>query len=83
MMIGCPIDIRIRSLTTRASVSVGPPAANGTIIVTGRDAYVSAAAALPTRPAAKEMMIEAHNTGTKDMFPPRGFGDRQAHPCIF
>jgi hypothetical protein len=32
-----PSDTRMRSLRMRPSVSVGPPAANGTIIVIGRD----------------------------------------------
>jgi hypothetical protein len=37
MMIGCPIDPRIRSATKRPITSVPTPAGNGTIIVTGRD----------------------------------------------
>jgi hypothetical protein len=32
-----PSDSRMRSLRMRPSVSVGPPAGNGTIIVMGRD----------------------------------------------
>ncbi len=32
-----PSDVRMRSPRMRASVSVGPPAGNGTIIVIGRD----------------------------------------------
>jgi hypothetical protein len=34
---GCPSDSLIPSATIRASVSVGPPAASGTIIVIGRE----------------------------------------------
>jgi hypothetical protein len=34
---GWPSDIRMRSERIRASVSVGPPAGNGTMMVTGRD----------------------------------------------
>ena len=37
MTTGWPSAPRIRSAMTRASVSVGPPAGNGTTIVTGRD----------------------------------------------
>jgi hypothetical protein len=33
----CPSEMRMRSLMLRAIASVGPPAANGTTIVTGRD----------------------------------------------
>ncbi len=36
MISGWPSDIRIGSLSTRASESVGPPAGNGTITVIGR-----------------------------------------------
>jgi len=36
-MTGCPRKLRIRSDMMRATVSFGPPAANGTIIVMGRD----------------------------------------------
>ena len=37
-----PSDVRMRSPRMRASVSVGPPAGNGTIIVIGRDGKVCA-----------------------------------------
>src|SRR5262245_64997818 len=37
-----PSDVRMRSPRMRASVSLGPPAGNGTIIVTGRDGKVCA-----------------------------------------
>src|ERR1700719_4071163 len=46
---GCPSDCPIRSPTTRAITSVGPPAANGTIMVIGRDGK-DCAAALPANP---------------------------------
>ena len=32
-----PSDVRMRSANMRASVSFGPPAGNGTMMVTGRD----------------------------------------------
>ena len=35
MITGWPSETRIRSLKIRASVSVGPPAGNGTMIVMG------------------------------------------------
>src|SRR5215468_1531125 len=44
MTTGCPSGARIRSAMTRASVSIGPPAANGTTIVIGRDGKVCAVA---------------------------------------
>src|SRR5262249_16496466 len=44
-IIGCPSEWRICSAIMRASASVGPPAGNGTMIVMGRDGYVSASAA--------------------------------------
>jgi hypothetical protein len=34
---GTPSDARIGSLKMRASTSTGPPAGNGTTMVTGRD----------------------------------------------
>ncbi len=34
---GWPSEVFMRSLTTRATMSVAPPAANGTITVIGRD----------------------------------------------
>ena len=34
---GWPSDVFMRSLTSRATMSVMPPAANGTIMVIGRD----------------------------------------------
>jgi hypothetical protein len=34
-MTGCPSEVRIRSPSTRAMVSVAPPAANGTTMVMG------------------------------------------------
>jgi hypothetical protein len=34
---GWPSDVFMRSATRRATMSVMPPAANGTIMVTGRD----------------------------------------------
>jgi hypothetical protein len=37
MTIGWPSDVFMRSVRMRASVSVGPPAGNGTIMVIGRD----------------------------------------------
>jgi hypothetical protein len=37
MMMGWPSDVRIPSPRTRAMMSVAAPAANGTIIVIGRD----------------------------------------------
>jgi hypothetical protein len=39
MMNGWPMDSRIRSVMTRASVSDGPPAAKGTTTVIGFDGY--------------------------------------------
>ena len=36
-MSGCPSELRMGLTRIRAIVSVGPPAGNGTIIVTGRD----------------------------------------------
>src|SRR5262245_20549506 len=41
---GWPSDTRMRSERMRANVSVGPPAGNGTMRVTGRDGKVSACA---------------------------------------
>ena len=49
MTTGCPSDCPIRSPMTRAITSVGPPAANGTIMVIGRDGK-DCAAALPANP---------------------------------
>src|SRR5213080_4644543 len=34
---GCPSDVRIRSASTRAIASDGPPAAKGTMMVMGRE----------------------------------------------
>ena len=44
MITGWPSELRIASLSARASVSTGPPAPNGTIRVTGRDGNGWAAA---------------------------------------
>src|SRR5580692_8086637 len=49
MTTGCPSDWPMRSPTTRAITSVGPPAANGTTMVIGRDGK-DCAAALPAKP---------------------------------
>src|SRR5262249_27309547 len=46
-MMGWPSDIRMPSLKTRPSVSVGPPAGNGTIIVMGCVGYSCARAPIP------------------------------------
>src|SRR5262249_25903864 len=51
---GCPSETCILAAIIRASVSVGPPAANGNTIVMGRDGYVSQGAG----PAASD---EHHN----------------------
>src|SRR6266446_1611747 len=44
IMTGCPSIPLIRSASNRATTSVGPPAANGTIMVIGRVGYVCALA---------------------------------------
>ena len=46
MIMVCPSDARMPSAKIRPSVSVGPPAGNGTIIVIGRDGKLCACAAL-------------------------------------
>jgi hypothetical protein len=37
MITGCPSEKRMRSARMRASVSDGPPAGNGTMMVMGRE----------------------------------------------
>src|SRR5262249_60475248 len=52
MIMVCPSDARMPSAMIRPSVSVGPPAGNGTIIVIGRDGKPCACAPLePQTPA--------------------------------
>src|SRR5580692_3094686 len=69
MTTGCPSDCPIRSPTTRALTSVGPPALNGTIMVIGRDGKVCAVAL----PASVVAIANARNELLRNkllMFPP-------------
>src|SRR6266849_7073656 len=71
---GWPSDIRMRSERMRASVSVGPPAGNGTIMVTGRDEGWALAPQLAVRATAAA-------TAAIFMFPP-GDGADDDMGCI-
>src|SRR5436190_18840557 len=64
MITGWPSDTRMRSERMRASVSVGPPAGNGTMMVSGRDGKGSALAPQLTASA------KAAATAAIFMFPP-------------
>ncbi|MNL42029.1 hypothetical protein D3C87_1644650 [compost metagenome] len=59
-----PSDFDIAAATERATTSVGPPAANGTTMVMGRDGYGSAAWLRPgrVRATAAAMPSAAHST---------------------
>src|SRR5260370_7281560 len=66
---GCPSDCPMRSPTTRAITSVAPPAANGTIMVTGRDGK-DCAAALPANPDIAAMAVIPQTTPHTPPFHP-------------
>jgi hypothetical protein len=57
MMTDCPSEARMPSAMIRPIVSVGPPAGNGTTIVTGRPGYVCATP-LSANPTTAERAIE-------------------------
>src|SRR6185295_14720448 len=77
MMLWLPMGLRSASARSRATLSVGPPAANGTTMVTGLSGYSAKAAALKKRPAAaarrSRFIVSLGGEGDGSFFdPPRG-----------
>src|SRR5262245_17383609 len=82
MMMGCLSEAFMRSARSRPTTSVGPPAANGTIMVMGRDGYVCAVATLENVGATAAAPANCRNfrRGRFMAFPPEMQWDDETRP---
>src|SRR5437762_3448491 len=78
MTTACPSDRRMGSVRIRARVSVGPPGANGTIMVIGRLGYLCAQATDATQAVRSAVMITRRRSRFFMMFVLRPFNLRQS-----